>query len=97
MKYREGCLFPCSLRAVSYTHLDVYKSQRAYWVNTGKNEIFEEIMNAATDDIVEKLHILLQGESVIARIDQNVVYLSLIHIYIADWKPSADYIRMWSL
>ena len=37
----------------------------------------EEIMNAATDDIVEKLHILLQGESVIARIDQNVVYRSL--------------------
>ena len=34
-------------------------------------------MNAATDDIVEKLHILLQGESVIARIDQNVVYRSL--------------------
>ena len=31
----------------------------------------EEIMNAATDDIVEKLHILLQGESVIARIDQK--------------------------
>ena len=50
---------------------------QAYWVNTGKNEIFEEIMNAATDDIVEKLHILLQGESVIARIDQNVVYRSL--------------------
>ncbi len=50
---------------------------QAYWVNTGKNEIFEEIMNAATDDIVEKLHILLQGEIVIARIDQNVVYRSL--------------------
>lgn len=50
---------------------------QAYWVNTGKNEIFEEIMNAATDDIVEKLHILLQGGSVIARIDQNVVYRSL--------------------
>ena len=50
---------------------------QAYWVNTGKNEIFEEIMNAATDDIGEKLHILLQGESVIARIDQNVVYRSL--------------------
>ena len=50
---------------------------QAYWVNTGKNEIFEEIMNAATDDVVEKLYILLQGGSVVARIDQNVVYRSL--------------------
>lgn len=31
----------------------------------------------ATDDITEKLNDLLQGEKVIARIDQNVVYRSL--------------------
>ena len=31
----------------------------------------------ATDDITEKLYSLLQGERVIARIDQNVVYRSL--------------------
>ena len=50
---------------------------QAYWVNTGKNEILEDVMRTSTDDIAERLHALLQGESVIARIDQNVVYRSL--------------------
>jgi hypothetical protein len=50
---------------------------QAYWVNTGKNEILEDVLKAATDDITEKLYALLQGERVIARIDQNVVYRSL--------------------
>ena len=50
---------------------------QAYWVNTGKNEILEDVLKAATDDIAERLYALLQGERVIARIDQNVVYRSL--------------------
>jgi len=50
---------------------------QAYWVNTGKNEILEEVLSIATDDISEKLYALLQGNRVIARIDQNVVYRSL--------------------
>ncbi|MGN0325736.1 MAG: AAA family ATPase [Lachnospiraceae bacterium] len=50
---------------------------QAYWVNTGKNEILEDVLRVATDDIIERLHSLLQGERVIARIDQNVVYRSL--------------------
>ncbi len=50
---------------------------RAYWVNTGKNEVLEDVLKVATDDIIEKLYALLQGEQVIARIDQNVVYRAL--------------------
>lgn len=50
---------------------------QAYWVNTGKNEILEDVLKTATDDITERLYSLLQGERVIARIDQNVVYRSL--------------------
>ncbi len=50
---------------------------QAYWVNTGKNEILEDVLKVATEDITERLHSLLQGERVIARIDQNVVYRSL--------------------
>lgn len=50
---------------------------QAYWVNTGKNEILEDILKVATDDVTEKLYALLRGERVIARIDQNVVYRSL--------------------
>ena len=50
---------------------------QAYWVNTGKNEILEDVLRSATDDIMQKLHSLLQGEKVIAKIDQNVVYRSL--------------------
>ena len=50
---------------------------QAYWVNTGKNEVLEEVLSIATDDITERLYALLQGEYVIAKIDQNVVYRSL--------------------
>lgn len=50
---------------------------QAYWVNTGKNEVLEDVLTIATDDITEKLYALLRGERVIARIDQNVVYRSL--------------------
>ena len=51
---------------------------QAYWVNTGKNEILEDVLKVATDDITEKLYSLLQGERVIVRVDQNVVYRSLV-------------------
>ena len=40
---------------------------QAYWVNTGKNEILEDVLKSA----------LVQGERVIARIDQNVIYRAL--------------------
>ena len=50
---------------------------QAYWVNTGKNVILEDVLKSTTDDITEKLYSLLQGERVIAKIDQNVVYRSL--------------------
>ena len=50
---------------------------QAYWVNTGKNEILEEVLKVATDDITERLYELLSGERVIARIDQNVLYRAL--------------------
>ena len=47
---------------------------QAYWVNTGKIEILGDVLSIATEDITQKLYALLQGECVIARIDQNVVY-----------------------
>lgn len=50
---------------------------QAYWGNTGKNEILDDVLRVATDDITERLYDLLQGERVVARIDQNVVYRSL--------------------
>ena len=50
---------------------------QAYWVNTGKNEVLDDVLSVATEDITQKLYALLQGERVIARIDQNVVYKSL--------------------
>lgn len=50
---------------------------QAYWVNTGKNEILDDVLKNATDDISESLYSLLQEKRVIAKIDQNVVYRSL--------------------
>ena len=50
---------------------------QAYWVNTGKNEILVDVLQAATEEIKGQLYDLLQGKSVITRIDQNVVYRDL--------------------
>ncbi len=50
---------------------------QAYWVNTGKNEILGDILSHADETVTEGLFTLLQGEKIIARIDQNVVYRSL--------------------
>ncbi|XCP84948.1 AAA family ATPase [Roseburia hominis] len=47
---------------------------QAYWGNTGKNEILEDVLTVATEDITERLYSLLQGEKVFAKVDQNVVY-----------------------
>ena len=47
---------------------------QAYWVNTGKNEILEDVLKVADEDITEKLYSLILGNKVMARIDQNVVY-----------------------
>lgn len=52
---------------------------QAYWVNTGKNEILEGVLHEAAYDVIEKLYALLQREHVVVRIDQNVVYKSLIN------------------
>lgn len=58
---------------------------QAYWVNTGKIEILEDVLKTATEDVIAKLHSLLLGGRTIARIDQNVIYRSLgldpEHIY----------------
>ncbi|MDO4648000.1 MAG: AAA family ATPase, partial [Eubacteriales bacterium] len=51
---------------------------QAYWVNTGRNEILEDVLSNASEDVSERLFALLQGERVIAKIDQNVVYRSLL-------------------
>ncbi len=50
---------------------------QAYWVNTGKNEILEDVLKVADEDIAEKFYSLIRGDKVLARIDQNVVYRSL--------------------
>jgi hypothetical protein len=50
---------------------------QAYWVHTGKNEILSEVLKIAPEDVIERLHTMLQGESILVRIDQNVVYRSL--------------------
>ena len=68
---------------------------QAYWVNTGKNEILEDVLKVATDDITERLYSLLQGDRVIAKIDQNVVYRSLAEdpTYIYSLLLVAGYLK----
>lgn len=50
---------------------------QAYWVNAGRNEIIEDVMKMSSDDVYERLLALLQGDRVVARINQTTVYRSL--------------------
>ena len=47
---------------------------RAYWQSTGSNEIIGEILTEAGEDIYERLHALMQGESFLTYIDTGVIY-----------------------
>ena len=47
---------------------------QAYWVNTGKNEILEDVLKVADENITEILYSLVLGDKVLARIDLNDVY-----------------------
>ena len=40
---------------------------QAYWVNTGNNEVLEDVLKTASIDIADKLYALLRGEPVIWR------------------------------
>ena len=46
----------------------------AYWQSTGSNDIIEEILEYATEDIYERLHLLLQGKSFLTYVDTGVIY-----------------------
>ncbi len=50
---------------------------QAYWANSGSNEILHEVMQTLNDDSVQRLNALLQGDKVVARIDQDVIYRSI--------------------
>ncbi|HCE79041.1 MAG TPA: hypothetical protein DEP61_09645 [Lachnospiraceae bacterium] len=68
---------------------------QAYWVHTGKNEILDAVLKAATDDITGQMYSLLQGRKVAARIDPNVVYRSLTKepAYIYTFLLVAGYLK----
>ncbi len=46
----------------------------AFWQFTGSNDIIEEILEYATEDIYERLHLLLQGQSFLTYVDTGVIY-----------------------
>lgn len=47
---------------------------RAYWQSTGSNDIIGKILSQADEDIYERLHALLKGESFLTYIDTGVIY-----------------------
>ena len=47
---------------------------KAFWQSTGSNDIIREILAVATPDIMERLKMLMQGESFLTHIDTGVIY-----------------------
>lgn len=47
---------------------------KPYWINTSDNEIIREILRSLTPDIAESLFALLQGQTVQASLNMDVIY-----------------------
>lgn len=47
---------------------------QAYWVSTSSNDVLEEILSDATEELYDNLNSLLQGKTVLTYIDTDVVY-----------------------
>ena len=47
---------------------------QAYWVSTSSNDVVGEILSSGTEELYEKLNLLLQGKSILTYIDTGVVY-----------------------
>ncbi len=69
---------------------------QAYWVNTGRNEVLDDVLNCASPELMERLSGLLQGETVLARIDLNVIYplLGADPAYIYSLLLVAGYLKV---
>lgn len=47
---------------------------KAFWQSTGSNDIIREVLAFATPDIMERLELLMKGESFVTHIDTGVIY-----------------------
>ena len=47
---------------------------KAFWQATGSNDIIGEILENADDEIYKRLHLLVQGQSILTYIDTDVIY-----------------------
>lgn len=50
---------------------------KAYWTSTSSNDIIGEVLGNADEDMLEDLHGLLQGKSVLTRVDTGIIYPQL--------------------
>ena len=46
----------------------------AFWLSTCSNDIISEVLASATPDIMERLELLMKGESFVTHIDTGVIY-----------------------
>lgn len=47
---------------------------KAFWQSTGSNDVIGQVLAAATPDIMERLELLMKGESFVTHIDTGVIY-----------------------
>lgn len=47
---------------------------KAFWQSTGSNDIIREVLASATPEVMERLELLMKGESFITHIDTGVIY-----------------------
>ncbi len=68
---------------------------RAFWEATGSNDIIKEVLERATPEILERLSLLLQGQTFVTRVDTSVIYphISDHPSYIYSFLLVAGYLK----
>ena len=72
---------------------------KPYWTNTSDNEIIREIMISLTPDIAENLFAPLQGQTVQASLNMDVIFMEGLEkaLYLNDGKKFQEFLRKYMI
>ncbi|MCD8308194.1 MAG: ATP-binding protein [Clostridia bacterium] len=72
---RSGIFNPWSI--INYIDDGASSEPKDYWINTSGNDIIYDLLKGATPEVLNNLIALLQGENIVAMIDENLTYPEL--------------------
>jgi len=84
------------LQYVNELRINKNATPKAYWINTSSNDIIRTLLEKYGKKIQDKLLSLLNGETIIAELDENIVYNTLYESIDSIWSVlfATGYLRI---